>query len=114
SIDLTTPTNTQLETPDRRAMSMRKLREAVLRDLGWLLNASGIDDVVNLERFSEVRRSVLNYGLRSQAGRASSSLDPLEVARRIRDAITFFEPRLSEVRVLPEDAKRDTDGMLMS
>ena len=62
--------NTQLESPDRRAMSMRRLREAVLRDLGWLLNACGIDDVVDLERYPEVRRSVLNFGLRSLAGRA--------------------------------------------
>ena len=60
--------NTQLESADRRAMSMRRLREAVLRDLGWLLNACGIDDVVDLERYPEVRRSVINFGLRSQAG----------------------------------------------
>jgi len=114
AVEVVTATNMQLETPDRRAISMRKLREAVLRDLAWLLNASGIDDVVELERFPEVRRSVLNYGLKSQAGRAISSLDPIEVARRIRDSIMFFEPRLSEVRVVPEDAKRDSDGMLLS
>jgi len=114
SIEVTTAVNTQLEGADRRAMSMRKLREAVLRDLGWLLNASGIDDVVDLERLPEVRRSVLNYGLRSQAGRAISSLDPLEVARRIRDAIAYFEPRLSAVRVLPEDVKRDADGLVIA
>ena len=31
-----------------------------------------------------------------------TSLDPQDVARRIRDAIAFFEPRLSGVRVTPE------------
>jgi type VI secretion system protein ImpF len=110
-LDVTMTLNTQLESADRRAMSMRRLREAVLRDLGWLLNACGIDDVVDLERYPEVRRSVINFGLRSQAGRNISSLDPDDVARRIRDAIAFFEPRLSHIRVVPE-AREDASGVM--
>ena len=110
-LDMTMALNTQLESADRRAMSMRRLREAVLRDLGWLLNACGIDDVVDLESYPEVRRSVINFGLRSQAGRNISSLDPEAVARRIRDAIAFFEPRLSQIRVVPE-AREDVTGVM--
>jgi type VI secretion system protein ImpF len=110
-LDLTVALNTQLESGDRRAMSMRRLREAVLRDLGWLLNACGIDDVVDLEPYPEVRRSVINFGLRSQAGRNISSLDPVDVARRIRDAVAFFEPRLSDIRVVPE-SKEDVSGAM--
>jgi type VI secretion system protein ImpF len=110
-LDVTMALNTQLESADRRAMSMRRLREAVLRDLGWLLNACGIDDVVDLEHYPEVRRSVINFGLRSQAGRNISSLDPQDVARRIRDAIAFFEPRLSQIRVVPE-AREDVSGVM--
>ncbi len=113
-VEVSTVANGQLESADRRAMSMRRLREAVLRDLGWLLNASGIDDIVDLERFPQVRRSVVNFGLRSQAGRAISSLDPTAVARSIRDAIMYFEPRLSEVRVVPEAENEAANGMLMS
>jgi type VI secretion system protein ImpF len=110
-LDATMTLNTQLESGDRRAMSMRRLREAVLRDLGWLLNACGIDDVVDLERYPEVRRSVINFGLRSQAGRNISSLDPQDVARRIRNSIAFFEPRLSQIRVVPE-AREDVIGVM--
>jgi len=113
-VEATSTVNAQLESPDRRAMSMSKLREAVLRDLGWLFNASGMDDIVDLEPFSEVRRSVLNFGLRSLAGRPVTSIDPLDVCRRIRDAITFFEPRLSHVRVTPETRNGSDVGMTVS
>lgn len=113
-IETTSAVNTQLESPDRRAMSMARLREAVLRDLGWLFNASGIDDVVDLEAQPEVRRSVLNYGLRSLAGRSVTSIEPVDVARRIRDAISFFEPRLSSVRVTPEIRGEEAEGMTLS
>jgi type VI secretion system protein ImpF len=113
-IETTSAVNSQLESPDRRAMSMARLREAVLRDLGWLFNASGIDDVVDLEAQPEVRRSVLNYGLRSLAGRSVTSIEPVDVARRIRDAISFFEPRLSSVRVTPEIRGEEAEGMTLS
>jgi type VI secretion system protein ImpF len=110
TIEATTVVNAQLESPDRRAMSMSRLREAVLRDLRWLFNAAGIDDVVDLEPYPQVRKSVVNYGLRSLAGKPVTSIDPIEMARRIRDAIAFFEPRLSKIIVTPEtrdDAEQD-------
>ena len=113
-VEAGTAVNAQLESPDRRAMSMTRLREAVLRDLRWLFNASGIDDVVDLDRFPEVRRSVLNYGLRSMAGKPVSSIDPVEVSRRIRDAIAYFEPRLSGIRVTPEVQDDKVEGMTLS
>ncbi len=113
-VEATASVNAQLESPDRRAMSMSRLREAVLRDLGWLFNASGMDDIVDLEPYPEVRRSVLNFGLRSLAGRSVSSIDPHDVCRRIRDAITFFEPRLSQVRVTPETRDGPDAGLTVS
>lgn len=113
-VDASTAVNAQIESPERRAMSMGRLREAVLRDLRWLFNASGIDDVVDLEHLPEVRRSVLNFGLRSLAGRPVSSIDPAEVSRRIRDAIQFFEPRLSAVKVTPEVRDDAVEGMTLS
>lgn len=113
-VDATATVNAQLESPDRRAMSMSKLREAVLRDLGWLFNASGMDDIVDLEPYPEVRRSVLNFGLRSLAGRSVTSIDPLELCRRIRDAITYFEPRLSQIRVTPETRDDSEAGVTFS
>jgi type VI secretion system protein ImpF len=113
-VEATATVNAQLESPDRRAMSMSRLREAVLRDLGWLFNASGMDDIVGLEPYREVKRSVLNFGLRSLAGRSVSSIDAVDVCRRIRDAVTFFEPRLSHVRVTPETKDGPDAGLTVS
>lgn len=113
-IETSSVVNVQLESPDRRAMSMTRLREAVLRDMRWLFNSAGIDDVVDLEAFPEVRRSVLNYGLRSMAGKPVSSIDPQDVARRIRDVIMFFEPRLSRVRVTPDTREKDAEGITLA
>jgi type VI secretion system protein ImpF len=111
-VDASSVVNSQLESPDRRAMSMTRLREAVLRDLRWLFNSTGIDDIVSLEAFPQVRRSVLNYGMRSMAGTPISSIDPAEVARRIRDLIVYFEPRLSSVRVTPD--RGAAEGMVIA
>jgi type VI secretion system protein ImpF len=113
-VDASTAVNAQIESPERRAMSMGRLREAVLRDLRWLFNASGIDDIVDLQHLPQVRRSVLNFGLRSLAGRPVSSIDPAEVSRRIRDVIVFFEPRLSAVKVSPEVRDDAVEGMTLS
>jgi type VI secretion system protein ImpF len=113
-VDVGSEVNAQLESSERRAMSMSKLREAVLRDLRWLFNASGIDDVVDLEPYPEIRRSVLNFGLRSLAGRPVSSIDPVDVSRRIRDTISFFEPRLSGIRVTPETREGRSEGMTIA
>lgn len=113
AVDANTTVNAQLESPERRAMSMARLREAVLRDLRWLFNASGIDDVVDLEPYPEVKRSVVNFGLRSAAGKPLSSIDKNEFARRIRDAIAFFEPRLSRINVVP-DERTDEFGLTLA
>jgi type VI secretion system protein ImpF len=94
--------NLNPETAEQRVVSMRKLRESVLRDLNWLLSTASFDTGRSLEGLPAVERSVLNYGLPSVAGLGVSGLDPAEVARRLQRTLEFFEPRLSQVRVTPE------------
>jgi len=98
-----TSINTEAETTGRSTVSMRRLRESVQRDLGWLLNAQSLGSTVDLEGLPEVYRSVLNYGLPSFAGRAVSSIDTRSAAAELARTIEFFEPRLSRVRVTPEE-----------
>ena len=105
-LEASTAANDQPEALERRAISMRRLREAVLRDLGWLLNCSNLEEVVDLSRYPEVRRSVLNYGLPSLAGRDLAAVDTAELGRRIADTLTCFEPRLSAVRVTADRGER--------
>lgn len=90
------------EPRDNRATSTSRLREAVLRDLNWLFNAT--QNSADLDEHPEVRRSVLNYGLPGISGRPASSLDLMELSRALRDALIYFEPRLvpHTVRVFAE------------
>jgi type VI secretion system protein ImpF len=82
------------ESPDRRVLSLAQLRQAVLRDVGWLLNTAALDAAADLEEFSLVRASTLNYGVPDLTGRSLSGLDPVVIARMIRDALRAFEPRI--------------------
>ncbi len=90
------------ESREQRVLSMRGLRKAVLRDLGWLLNTTGLDALQALEGHPLAARSVLNFGLPDLAGKTASGLDRTELARRIRQAIWDFEPRIvrDSVRVV--------------
>jgi type VI secretion system protein ImpF len=97
------------ETRERRVLSPRALRDSVRRDIGWLLNASGLDAVQDLSGYPHVATSVLNYGLPDLAGRNVAALTPAAVERLIRDALWAFEPRLARdtVRVTALDDTKD-------
>ena len=98
----------QQESPEKRVLSMRQLRQCVIRDLRWLFNTSGIDCSVSLdgrilhEDLSDhplIACSVLNYGMRDLAGLAAAGIDPVEVERSMRQAIIDFEPRIQSKTV---------------
>jgi type VI secretion system protein ImpF len=105
--------NLQTEALDKRVFTMRRLREAVFRDITWLLNSMSLDSTEDLSRFPEVERSVLNYGMPTLAGRQMSSIDPQQTAERIARAISTFEPRLSKVRVIPEQRAYGEENFLV-
>ncbi|HSY29589.1 MAG TPA: type VI secretion system baseplate subunit TssE, partial [Burkholderiaceae bacterium] len=78
----------------KRVLSMRGLRRAVLRDLGWLLNATGLGAVQDIKNYPLVSQSVVNFGFPDISGRTASGLDLADVERRLRQAIWDFEPRI--------------------
>jgi type VI secretion system protein ImpF len=82
------------ESQDKRVLSLPKLRQSVLRDLGWLLNSTALEAVQDLRNVPYVSHSVLNYGMPNLSGVASSSIDTHILERRLRQAIIDFEPRL--------------------
>jgi hypothetical protein len=51
------------ERPDAVFVNESRLREALLRDLGWLLNARDAWDHVEMEGLEHVQRSAINYGM---------------------------------------------------
>ncbi len=82
------------EAREQRVMSMRRLRQSVLRDLAWLLNSGNLESVEDLDDCPMVAHSVVNYGLPDLAGQAASGMDLPAVERALRQAIWDFEPRI--------------------
>jgi len=101
-ISARTQLNLQTEGLDRQLFTMKRLRDSVFRDLEWLMNANNAESTEDLESFPEVRRSVYNYGLPNLAGKPMSSINVDELSDQVATAISYFEPRLSGVRVTPE------------
>ena len=87
------PTETK-ESSSRQSMSQTQFKEAVIRDLGWLLNSVAMDVCVDLRKYPEVRRSVLNFGLPDMSGHTSSNVDVHAVESSIKTAVQQFEPRI--------------------
>jgi type VI secretion system protein ImpF len=84
----------KLESRDARVVSVQKLRQAVLRDLTWLLNTPNLTSTDDLSEYPEIQRSVLNFGVPSYSGMVQARLEPYEIERAIQDALLRFEPRL--------------------
>ena len=82
------------ESREQRVMSYRQLRQSVLRDLSWLLNTVAFESLQDLSRVPFVAHSVLNYGIPALSGTDFSSIDSGALARKIKQAVVDFEPRI--------------------
>lgn len=102
--------NTAQEGRDRRVVSLRQLRQAVLRDLVWLLNSSAHLETEDINDFPEIAKSVLNFGIRDLCGMTASHVDPVDVERMVLEAVKRFEPRILP-RTLKVAATADRDKM---
>jgi type VI secretion system protein ImpF len=83
-----------IESSSQQAMSQNQFKNAVIRDLGWLLNCVALEVCMDLDDFPIVKRSVINYGLPDLSGHTSSTIDVHHVERAIRAAIHLYEPRI--------------------
>ncbi|MCF6263454.1 MAG: type VI secretion system baseplate subunit TssE [Xanthomonadales bacterium] len=87
-------TNKSRESTAQQSMGHKEFKNAVIRDLGWLLNSVCLDVCVDLEAYPEVRNSVLNYGLPDISGQTSSTIEVKTIELAVRKAIRQFEPRI--------------------
>lgn len=103
------------EAESRKVMNKAELRRAVLRDLGWLLNATQPQPQW-AQSEPTLAASVLNYGLPPLAGQRVSRLDVHHLERTIAQAIRRFEPRLLPdtlvVRALEASNVLDTHNLI--
>ena len=88
------PDNRQPEPREARVINKSRFRDAVLRDMAWLLNATRMSGPEELEGLEHVHGSVVNYGLPPLSGETASTVDVLDLEDRIRQAILFYEPRI--------------------
>ena len=84
-----------------RSQSVRQLKDAVRRDLEWLLNTRRIA-VPPDESLKEVNRSVYVYGLPDfTAFSLNSPKDQQKLVRHLQSTVKLFEPRLANVKIVP-------------
>jgi len=106
----------QVESRQVRALTVQRLREAVLRDLGWLFNTTNLESAQNLEEYPQVKSSVVNYGLPELTGITASSLVVRELERQVDEAIRQFEPRVIgqslRVRIRPPKDGGSPNGLV--
>lgn len=79
---------------EKRALSLSKYENAVMRDLAWLMNSTNLESLMDLDDYPETANSTLNYGIPSMAGRTLSNSDISDLERSVRKAILNFEPRI--------------------
>jgi type VI secretion system protein ImpF len=103
------------EADGKRVMTKAQLRQAVLRDLAWLFNATQPHPEW-AESHPDLAHSVLNFGLPPLAGQRVSRLDITQLERTIADAIRSFEPRILpqtlSVRALETTSVLDTHNTI--
>ena len=76
-----------------RIVSKSELRQAVLRDLSWLFNATQAHPQWN-ESHPTLAGTVLNFGLPPLAGQQLSKMDLARLELTIAETIRRFEPRI--------------------
>jgi type VI secretion system protein ImpF len=104
----TEPANRQ-EVPMTRAQSVRALKNALRRDLEWLLNSrrciqqpEAVDGVT-----LALTESVYDFGLPDFTSLSlNSGKDRQRLTRMIEDTVALFEPRLQGVRVTPQSSEK--------
>jgi type VI secretion system protein ImpF len=89
------------EVPPTRVQSERMLRDAVRRDLEWLLNTRRIA-VLPDEGLKELNRSVYLFGLPDFTGFSiATPNDKTKLIRQLQNAVKIFEPRIAKPRIIP-------------
>ena len=82
------------EPAEMQVINKARMRNAILRDLSWLFNATQMSIDGSLDDYPAVRQSVLNFGLPALSGLTVSSIDPQFLEKMVRQAIVDHEPRI--------------------
>ncbi len=93
------------EAPISRLKSLRQLKNAVKRDLEWLLNTRSVIDEIPGD-IKELQRSVFVFGIPDfTSANVASSADQMRIRKIILAAIATFEPNLRDIAVVVEKGR---------
>ena len=86
--------NQTREGPDQQVLTMAQLRQAVLRDLAWLLNTTHLEALDDFSATPLVAESTVNYGIPGFAGMVESASRISILEKELATAIRRYEPRI--------------------
>jgi type VI secretion system protein ImpF len=92
---------TRTEAPLTRVESVRQMKNAVRRDLEWVLNTRRVA-IPPDESLRELNRSLYVYGLPDVTSYSlAANKDQAKLLRWLQSTVKVFEPRLANVRITP-------------
>jgi type VI secretion system protein ImpF len=104
------------ETVEQQTLGWQQLRQAVLRDLAWLLNTTNLATLEDLDATPLAAASTVNYGIPGFAGLIGTSDRVATLESGIAAAIRAFEPRIRPdtltVRVREAEEDKPTPAIL--
>lgn len=84
----------KLEPRENRVISKKQLRQAVLRDLAWLFNATNLGSSVDFNGLPFAARSAINYGMPALSGQVITAIEISQLENSIKQVIINYEPRI--------------------
>lgn len=82
------------ESLDQQSLTMQQLRQAVLRDLAWLMNTTNLAATDDLEATPLAAASTINFGVPGLSGIVAGSRKAARFENALTEAIRRFEPRI--------------------
>ncbi len=112
-----TAPETRRESFEQQTLSMQQFRQAVLRDLGWLLNTTNMAANEDLSATPLAAKSTINFGVPGLAGTIGTANRVGGIESGIADAIRAFEPRIRaetlKVRLRATGDDRPTPALVL-
>ena len=82
------------ESSSQQVLSQKQFKDAVIRDLAWLVNTTSLETILDFSAAPEVKKSVINYGMPDISGHTSNSVDIASLEKSLQRIIYDFEPRI--------------------
>lgn len=106
----------KLEARENRVVSKKQLRQAVLRDLAWLFNATNLGDSVDFNGMPFAEHSVINYGMPAFSGQIITTIEVTQLENTVKQIIANFEPRIIpeslQVEAIVSDLQLDRHNLI--